>query len=161
MVTACIPLRGAPHLADRSDAVGVYRIRRLVSPTDEMIDLTNDQRREALQRTIRLYERQPDNSRHRAVPTRPSGPEIRRVRDTTNGLLLLYPLSETDDDRLPFVGFAASFPICQQGYPGRIRGEHRVLATGGIRYLNLSEVWERVWKRTPEFRAHRAECNVG
>ena len=111
------PLTRAPHLADRSDAVGVYRIRRLVSPTDEMIDLTDDQRREALERTIRLYERQPDNSRHRAVPTRPSGPEIRRVRDTTNGLLLLYPLSEMDDEWLPFVGFAASFPTANRDTP--------------------------------------------
>ena len=111
------PLTRAPHLADRSDAVGVYRIRRLVSPTDEMLDLTDDQRREALQQTIRLYERQPNNSRHRSVPTRPSGPEIRGVRDTTNGLLLLYPLSETDDERLPFVGFAASFPTANRDTP--------------------------------------------
>ena len=111
------PLTRAPHLADRSDAAGVYRIRRLVSPTDEMIDLDEGQQRDALERTIRMYERQPENSRHRAVPSRPSGPEIRRVRDTTNGLLLLYPLSETDDERLPFVGFAASFPAANRDTP--------------------------------------------
>ena len=111
------PVTRAPHLADRSDADGVYRIRRLVSPTDERIDLSVDQRRDALEKTIRQYESQPENSRHRAMPTRPSGPEIRSARDVTNGLLLLYPLGETDDDGLPFVGFAASFPAASRDTP--------------------------------------------
>ena len=111
------PVRRAPHLPDRTDANQVYRIRRLVSPTDEMIDLTDGQRRDALEQTNRQFERQAENSRHRAVPTRPSGPEIRRARDTTNGLLLLYPLRETDDDGSPFVGFAASFPAARRDTP--------------------------------------------
>ena len=111
------PVTRAPHLADQSRADGVYRVRRLVSPTDEMLDLTDDQRQDALERTIGQYEQQTDNSRHRSVPTRPSGPKIRGARDATNGLLLLYPLRETDDEGLPFIGFAASFPAASRDTP--------------------------------------------
>ena len=111
------PVTRASHPADGSDATGVYRIRRLVSPTDEMIDLTDDQQKRALEQTVGQYEKQPEESRHRSVPTRPSGPEIRRVRNPANGLLLLYPLSKKDDDGLQFVGFAASFPAAHRDSP--------------------------------------------
>ena len=111
------PVTRNPHPPDRTNANEVYRIRRLVSPTDEMIDLTDDQQRDARDQTIRQYEKQAENSRHRAVPTRPSGPEIRRARDTKNGLLLLYPLHQTDDEGLQFVGFAASFPAANRDTP--------------------------------------------
>ena len=104
------PVRRTEHLADHPDAATVYRIRRLVSPTDEMIDLTDDQRGRALDMTVRQYEDDPTGNRHRREPTRPSGPNIRRVRDHRRGLLLIYPLQQGDEDGLPFVGFAASFP---------------------------------------------------
>ena len=39
------PLHRAFHPRDSLDRAAVYRIRRLVSPTDEMIDLTEDQYR--------------------------------------------------------------------------------------------------------------------
>ena len=104
------PVRRAQHLPDHSDADSVYRIRRLVSPTDEMIDLDDDQRKNALEETVGRHEHDPEGSRHRVRPTRPNGPNIRRVRSAEHGLLLLYPLQEKDADGLPFVGFAASFP---------------------------------------------------
>ena len=110
-------VRRAQHLPDHSDADTVYRIRRLVSPTDEMIDLTDEQRKRALERTVRQHEDDPEASRHRGSPTRPNGPNIRRVRGTENGLLLLYPLQEPDADGLPFVGFAASFPNAEDDTP--------------------------------------------
>ncbi len=75
-----------------------------------MIDLTDDQRGRALDMTVRQYEDDPTGNRHRREPTRPSGPNIRRVRDHRRGLLLIYPLQQGDEDGLPFVGFAASFP---------------------------------------------------
>ena len=50
-------------------------------------------------------------------PSRPNGPNIRRVRGSENGLLLLYPLQEPDADGLPFVGFAASFPNAEDDTP--------------------------------------------
>ena len=104
------PVRRTEHLSDHSDAASVYRIRRLVSPTDEMIDLDDDRYGRALRRTVEEYENDPTGNRHRASPTRPSGPKIREVRDPGRGLLLIYPLQERDGDGLPFVGFAASFP---------------------------------------------------
>ncbi len=72
------PVRRTEHLADHPDAATAYRIRRLVSPTDEMIDLTDDQRGRALDMTVRQYEDDPTGNRHRREPTRPSGPNIRR-----------------------------------------------------------------------------------
>ena len=111
------PLYRALHPADSSDASNVYRIRRLVSPTDEMLDLTDDQRRRAFQETLRQHEEQQETRRHRNVPGRPSGPNIRHARDPRNGLLLLYPLQEKDDEGLPFVGFAASFPAAERDTP--------------------------------------------
>ncbi len=111
------PLTRASHLADSWDATSIYRIRRLVSPMDEMIDLTDDQEKRALEQTLRQHQGQPETSRHRGLPRRPNGPNIRRARDPRNGLLLLYPLLETDDEGLPFVGFAISFPAAERDTP--------------------------------------------
>ena len=104
------PVLRAEHLPEHSDADAVYRIRRLVSPMDEMIDLTEEQYRRAWERTVQQYEDDPIGNRHRVRPTRPSGPNIRWVRSHERALLLIYPLQERDGDGLPFVGFAASFP---------------------------------------------------
>ena len=111
------PLTRASHLADSWDATSIYRIRRLVSPMDEMIDLTDDQEKRALEQTLRQHQEQPETSRHRGLPRRPNGPNIRRARNPRNGLLLLYPLLETDDEGLPFVGFAISFPAAERDTP--------------------------------------------
>ena len=111
------PLRRRPHPPDSLDRASVYRIRRLVSPEDEMIDLTTEQKESALAQTVGQYRKNPGSSRHRADPSRPSGPYIRRVRDFRNGLLLIYPLQELDANGLPFVGFAASFPAARSDTP--------------------------------------------
>ena len=111
------PLHRSPHPHDSADRAAVYRIRRLVSPTDEMIDFTEDQRKQALEQTVRQHQDPTEGSRHRAVPTRASGLKIRHARDARNGLLLLYPLQERDAEGLPFVGFAASFPVAESDTP--------------------------------------------
>ena len=111
------PVLRAPHPPDGLEREGVYGIRRLVSPTDEMMDLTEGQREWALDQTVRQHLDRQEGSRHRNVPTRASGPNIRRARDSGNGLLLLYPLQERDPDGLPFVGFAASFPAAERDTP--------------------------------------------
>ena len=95
----------------------MYRIRRLVSPTDEMIDLDETQRKRALGLTQSKYEEDAAGSRHRTPPSRPSGLHIRSTRNPRNGLLLLYPLLEKDKEGLPFVGFAASFPAADRDTP--------------------------------------------
>ena len=111
------PILRAPHPPDGLGREGVYGIRRLVSPTDEMMDLTEGQREWALDQTVRQHLDHQEGSRHRNVPTRASGPNIRRARDSGNGLLLLYPLQERDLDGLPFVGFASSFPAAERDTP--------------------------------------------
>ncbi len=111
------PLKRAYHPKDSLENTTVYRIRRLVSPTDEMIDLTDDQRAIALDETRRQHQDDQKRSSHRTIPTRPSGPNIRRARDFSSGLLLIYPLQETDTNGLPFVGFAASFPEAREDTP--------------------------------------------
>ena len=111
------PLLRAFHPRDSLDRATVYRIRRLVSPADEMIDLTEDQYEWALGQTLRRHREDQAGSRHRTDPTRPSGPDIRRARDFRNGLLLIYPLQESDADGVPFVGFATSFPAADSDTP--------------------------------------------
>ena len=109
------PVQRTTHLADSPDAASVYRIRRLVNPIDEMIDLTEDQKRRALDQTVRQHLDHQEASRHRDVPTRPSGPSIRRVRGHRNGLLLIYPVRDADGPT--FVGFAVSFPAADRDTP--------------------------------------------
>ena len=57
-----------------------------MSPTDELVDLTSNQRERALQQTQNAWQEDP---KRRDKPKRPSGPEIRAVRPATKGLLLL------------------------------------------------------------------------
>ncbi|MXZ19564.1 MAG: hypothetical protein F4205_09395 [Gemmatimonadetes bacterium] len=92
-----------------------YRIRRLVSPTDELVDLSTPQRKRALDQTQNAWQEDPKG---RDKPKIPSGPEIRAVRPATQGLLLLYVLSgngrhakvEADALDIPVLGFGISFP---------------------------------------------------
>ena len=111
------PLRRAMYPEDSPDHRTVYRIRRLVSPTDELIDLTDDQQAKALARTVQQHRNDPEGSRYTSEPRRPSGPHLRSTRDPKNGLLLIYPLQESDGNGLPFVGFAASFPAAENDTP--------------------------------------------
>ena len=111
------PLRRARYPEDSADRETVYRIRRLVSPSDESIDLTTDQVELALDQTRKRYRKKQGGSRHRADPKDPGGRDIREVRDKRNGLLLIYPLKAGDVKGLPFVGFAASFPTTERDTP--------------------------------------------
>jgi hypothetical protein len=89
-----------------------FRIRRLVNPVDEQVDLDKGQLAKALERTKDEFLKDP--GRRKNEPTQPSGRILRELRDPKNGLLMLYPL-ESDDGKAesgatPFVGFAISFP---------------------------------------------------
>jgi hypothetical protein len=102
----------------------VYRIRRLGSPTDEMLDLSDEQIERARTRTGRIRKNnQPIGQTDTPVVDIPNGPSIRHERSPENGLLLLYPLDpaqayEDIDGRArnfpdafpPIMGFAVSFP---------------------------------------------------
>lgn len=89
-----------------------YDVRRLASPADELLDLTDDQAGRALERTKLIWRQ--GGSRARSEPQSPSGPAIRWIRDTSKGLLLLYPLKPGPSGigglDVPILGFAVSFP---------------------------------------------------
>ena len=101
-----------------------YRIRRLLSPTDEQADLTDDQYQRALDQTRTAWQEDPKG---REEPTRPSGPAIRAVRPATNGLLMLYALSgdegkvKADAMDVPVLGFGVSFPTGDAAAASKVR----------------------------------------
>jgi hypothetical protein len=90
---------------------GRYVIGTLLSPRDEAIDLETEGYQRALDMTRAEWRKEP--GRRVNEPRVPSGLSIRRVRDKSTGLLLIYPLDpgpaqiETD---FPVFGFVFSFP---------------------------------------------------
>ncbi len=102
------------HRADSSPELKErYTIRRLVSPRDEALDLTNPQYEEALRRTQEAWRIDPGRSTRTEPPEIPSGRMIRKTRSSRNGLVLLYPLDPRSagvDDSPPIMGLAVSFP---------------------------------------------------
>jgi hypothetical protein len=91
-----------------------YKIRRLVSPRDELRDLTESQRKAALDATIAAWEADPDKDPAAERPTAPSGRQVRIARPKTRALLMLYPLDPTNahmgEEVKPIIGLAISFP---------------------------------------------------
>lgn len=103
-------VKRAPHPEGDPSQLGRYGIRRLVSPNDERIDLTDAQEQAALAQTIAAFHAGLSNAD--SEPTNPSGTYVRAVRDKSNGLLLIYPLNpagKVESDK-PVIGFALSFP---------------------------------------------------
>ena len=86
---------------------GKYTIGRLVSPSDEVLDLSREQQEAALQATIRAWDLKKPPKKDQ--PSTPSGPFIRRQRDPGRGLLLIYPI-DAGGGTPPLIGFAVSFP---------------------------------------------------
>jgi hypothetical protein len=90
-----------------------YIIRRLVSPTDEQIDLRPDEAARALQISQAAWAADRRPSKSPDQPSSPSGTAIREARPKTRGLLLLYPLDSQHadySDSVPVMGMAISFP---------------------------------------------------
>lgn len=117
----------ATDIAEREDlqAQGHYRIRRLLSPTDEAADLTDDEYKRAMAQTLLDWE---SDGKERKRPTRPGGRQIRAIRPNTRGLLLLYLLESNNDEKveedarvLPVVGFGISFPSVHADLATRVR----------------------------------------
>jgi len=96
-----------------------YRIRRLVSPGDEWIDLSEEEFALATIETQKAWRKNPGKSKSKEPPKFPSGTIVRRTRPSKRGLLLLYMLnykSETPPiPDVPIVGFAISFPESDRG----------------------------------------------
>ncbi len=96
-----------------SSASDHLSIKRLVSPRDESIDLTNEEYTEALNRTKSKWELDKERSRRKNAPEEPDGISIRNIRNRKNGLMLIYLLEPPLDKEFkeePIVAFALSFP---------------------------------------------------
>ena len=90
-----------------------YIIRRLVSPTDELVDLTAAEAASALAITQAAWAADRRPSKPPDQPSSPSGTAIREARPKTRGLLILYPLDAMHagySDLVPVMGMAVSFP---------------------------------------------------
>ena len=107
-------------LGEKSDE-DVYRIRRIGSPRDQLLDIDDIAEKRALALTRDMWRRNPPRGHAQAEPSIPNGPSIRGQRPRERGLLLLYPLDATKaypeghvrsfpDDFPPIIGFAISFP---------------------------------------------------
>jgi hypothetical protein len=115
---------GSVRLTKRQEIAGKsdkYCIRRIVSPSDELIDLTDEERALAMQKTLSAWSGKDPETRG-PQPETPAGPFIRDVRSPAKGLLLLYPLELHRQDiplempgREPVIGFALSFPSSRPG----------------------------------------------
>src|SRR5690606_34713536 len=96
------------------EAPGAYRIRRLVSPSDEAWDLNQEQ----FEQARRLGKEEGES--------RPGGNEIRACRPKTTALLILYPLKHQERTapegaEHPYLGFAISFPGNKDATPVEYR----------------------------------------
>lgn len=91
-----------------------YTIRRLVSPADEMIDLSDEQWNEALEATRSEWEGSSRKNKSEKAPTTPSGTRIREKRAKDHAVLLIYPLDPIHAKLAlgcpPVLGIAISFP---------------------------------------------------
>ncbi|AMV40490.1 Z1 domain-containing protein [Planctomyces sp. SH-PL62] len=89
-----------------------YTIRRLVSPSDETLDMTKADIAAALDATRQAWGADPNRSADgKKEPDVPGGVQIRDRRPVTRGLLLIYPLEPGPAavEEIP-IGFAISFP---------------------------------------------------
>jgi hypothetical protein len=92
-----------------------YTIKRLVDPTHEYADLSEEQMKVALNQTIAYWETSKRKNKSENPPAAPGGIAVRNARDKSNGLLILYPLLDQDNlngslNAIPIMGFAISFP---------------------------------------------------
>jgi hypothetical protein len=91
-----------------------YTIRRLVNPTDEQIDLTDDEMAFAITLAVEKWQNDKRPSKSKEAPTTPGGKEIRQARPKTRGMLLIYPLDPQHvglpEGTPPVIGIAISFP---------------------------------------------------
>jgi len=101
-----------------------WRIKNLFSPSDELLDLDDDERRRALDITREAWRREEGHWKRETEPTAPTGFGARRVRPRSRGLLLLYPLIlRKDGNRVsqePVIGMGFSFPVSDAADGGAV-----------------------------------------
>ncbi|WP_405232523.1 Z1 domain-containing protein [Lentisalinibacter salinarum] len=86
---------------DYRSADGRYTVKTVLSPTHEMVDLTESQIVSA--------------KAEAGTEGTPSAPYIRAQRNPATGLLIIYPI-EAEDLQVPLIGFVVSFPNSRNGH---------------------------------------------
>jgi hypothetical protein len=98
----------------KDDLYPRFVIKQLVSPADEMTDLPKPKQDEALDLTVKNWEKDKRLNKRKTAPERPGRREIRQTRSPEKGLLLLYPLDpkalKLGENCPPVMGVAISFP---------------------------------------------------
>ena len=90
----------------------VYYLKKshIISPADETIDLTEEELRQALEKTREIWA----SKAKEGEPSYPSGEAVRAIRMPENPLLLIYFLDPQGaglpESSSPIIGFAISFP---------------------------------------------------
>lgn len=103
-------LRTVERKREPDDRLNLYKVRTVLSPHDEAIDLTPN---ELYQRAMEATRRAHAAAGKTGAPRIPGGVQIRNVRPATRGLLLLYPLDPALaglDTKVPIYAPVISFP---------------------------------------------------
>jgi hypothetical protein len=96
-----------------------FSIQSILSPDDELLDLSPSQRASAFADTRRRFDAGTLVTKDGTPPASPDGISARAARDPDRGLLILYAIDAIADDadreagldpELPLFGFAISFP---------------------------------------------------
>ncbi len=100
-------LKPVERKQEEDDRPDLYKVRTVLSPRDEAIDLTAEQYDRAMAATRAVRE-----ANGKGEPKLPGGVQIRAVRPPTQGLLLLYPLAPPlgVEGGLPIFAPVVSFP---------------------------------------------------
>lgn len=105
---------GLRNRGEREGTAEYFRTGVLTDPTDEeviILDEQDYQRALAERRKIVEQKKGPEEA---AKVQSPGGPQLRKYRPNTKGLLIIYPIDRRahkhDEVKVPFMGFAISFP---------------------------------------------------
>lgn len=91
-----------------------YKVKTVLSPGDEALDLSDVERQRAMALSVRARE-----SNNKPPPKRPDGFDIRTVRPANRGLLIIYPLKPPPGapSSLPIFAPVISFPRSPSARP--------------------------------------------
>lgn len=82
----------------------------IISPADELVDLSDDERKTALDETVKRWQ----SKEKKGTPSYPSGEVVRKIiRKPNKPLLLIYfldPIGANIQNDIPIIGYAISFP---------------------------------------------------